>query len=306
MLCMSADALPVGPDWVYEPKFDGFRTLVFRKGDAVRIRGRNGGALERSFPEIVRAAKELLPDDTVVDGELVVCDEDGVSFDALLDRLAGERSARSAAVMAFDVLRVRGRDVRREAFVVRRRLLEQAASMAFITVPQTTDPDIAHTWLDGFASNGVEGIVAKRRGDRYVCGQRRLIKVKRRRTIDCVVGGWRGDVDPDSLLLSLYDETGGLRYIGQTVRLSPQDRIRAKTVLEPQDESPFVGRPPGLSRWDGFRFGQAEWQPVRPTKVVEVSFTQLSYGMFRHAVRLIRWRPERDAPSCRSDQLPQR
>jgi ATP-dependent DNA ligase len=305
MLCRSEDALPVGRGWIYEPKFDGFRALISRTGDHVSIRGRRGGALERSFRELVPAAVQYLPDDTVIDGELVICDEQGVCFDALLARLGASDADGIASVMAFDVLRVRGTDVRDEPFVRRRELLEGIVGGPFVTVPQTEDVDVAARWLDGFAVNGVEGVVAKRRNDRYVSGQRRLVKVKRRRTIDCVIGGWRGDAGPEALLLGLHED-GGLRYIGQTVRLSVAERSRAAELLQRADESPFDGPRPGWSRWDGFRFAEDEWVRVVPNVVAEVSFTQLSFGMFRHAVRLLRWRPDRTAESCLADQLPAR
>ena len=307
MLCRTEERLPSGAGWVYEPKFDGFRVTIVRGQATVSLRGRGGGALEKQFDDLAAAALAELPDDTIVDGEIIVVDAGGASFDALLARLSGERGTHRPAVMAFDVVRLAGNDLTRATLADRRALLEQllATTKTIVLTPQTDDVEVALAWMDGFAAHGIEGVVAKRIGQRYLSGKREWVKVKARRTIDCVVGGYRGDSGPETLMLGLYTQEG-LRFVGHTVPLPDRERARAAELLQPADESPFERGRPGLSRWEGFRFDDHEWMRVVPSVVAEVAFTQLSYGMFRHATRFVRWRPDRAPDSCDDTQLPDR
>lgn len=307
MLCKTEERLPSGAGWVYEPKFDGFRVTIVRGHGSVALRGRGGGALEKQFDDLAVAALAELPDDTIVDGEIIVVNEGGASFDALLGRLAGERGNYQPAVMAFDVVRLAGEDLTRVTLDDRRALLEQllAATRTIVLTPQTDDVDVALAWIDGFASQGIEGVVAKRASQRYLPGKREWIKVKARRTVDCVVGGYRGEFGPETLMLGLHC-ADGLRFVGHTVPLPDRERARAAELLTRCDESPFAHGRPGLSRWEGFRFEDHEWVRVEPVIVAEVAFTQLSYGMFRHATRFVRWRPDREPGSCDDSQLPDR
>ncbi len=307
MLCRTEEALPSGAGWVYEPKFDGFRVTVVKSQGSVSLRGRGGGALEKQFADLAAAVADELPDDSIVDGEIIVVDAGGASFDALLARLSGERGTHRPAVMAFDVVRLAGHDLVGVPLADRRALLEEllAATSALVLTPQTDRRDVALAWIDGFADQGIEGVVAKRASQRYLSGKREWVKVKARRTVECVIGGYRGATGPETLMLGLYG-ADGLRFVGHTVPLPDRERARAASLLELSDESPFERGRPGLSRWEGFRFGDHEWVRVKPTAVAEVAFTQLSYGMFRHATRFVRWRPDREATSCELTQLPDR
>ena len=307
MLCRTEERLPSGAGWVYEPKFDGFRVTIVRGHGSVSLRGRGGGALEKQFDELAAAALTELPDDTIVDGEIIVVNEGGASFDALLARLAGERGSYRPAVMAFDVVRLSGTDLTKQPLSQRRGVLEEllATAKTIVLTPQTDDVDVATAWIDGFADQGIEGVVAKRSSQRYMPGKRDWVKVKARRTVDCVVGGYRGDGVPETLMLGLQTDDG-LRFVGHTVPLPPHERERAASLFELSDDSPFDRGRPGASRWEGFRFDDHEWVRVKPTIVAEVAFTQLSYGMFRHATRFVRWRPDREPDSCDETQLPDR
>jgi ATP-dependent DNA ligase len=307
MLCRTEERLPSGAGWVYEPKFDGFRVTVVKVRGTVTLRGRGGGALEKNFADIIAAIAVELPDDSIVDGEIIVVDAGGASFDALLDRLSGNRGTHRPAVMAFDVLRLDGRDLTGVPLRDRRAELETllANTTTLVLTPQTDDVNVATAWIDGFADQGIEGVVAKRASQRYLPGRRDWVKVKARRTVECVVGGYRGDGVPETLMLGLHTDDG-LRFVGHTVPLPAHERARAASFLELADDSPFERGRPGASRWEGFRFDDHEWVRVKPTTVVEVAFTQLSYGMFRHATRFLRWRPDREPRSCDETQLPDR
>ena len=307
MLCRTEEALPSGAGWVYEPKFDGFRVTVVKSRGSVSLRGRGGGALEKQFADLAAAVTGELPDDSIIDGEIIVVDAGGASFDALLARLSGERGTHRPAIMAFDVVRLAGYDLVGVPLAERRTLLEEllAATSALVLTPQTDRRDVALAWMDGFADQGIEGVVAKRVSQRYLSGKREWVKVKARRTVECVVGGYRGETGPETLMLGLHSDEG-LRFVGHTVPLPDRERARAASLFERVEDSPFERGRPGLSRWEGFRFDDHEWVRVEPSVVVEVAFTQLSYGMFRHATRFVRWRPDRVASDCDQAQLPDR
>jgi ATP-dependent DNA ligase len=304
MLARLAEGLPTGDGWLYEPKWDGFRALVHRRGTRAEVVSRHGRSLTVAFADVAAAAADALPDGCVVDGELVAPVEGGVLFDGLLRRLSGGGSAAStpAALIAFDLLQVGGDDVMARPLSERRRALEALlpASGRMVVNLQTPDVHEAQAWLDGGALTGVEGVVAKRTSGRYQPGQRGCVKVKRHRTAEVVVGGFRGT----RVLLGLYDAEGRLHHVGETVSLGLGELARMATGLSRvQTGETFTGRPPGVGRHQHDRLDG--WVEVRPEVVVEVSYTLLDQGgrRFRHAVRLLRLRPDREPASCTKEQL---
>lgn len=304
MLCRTAERLPEGAAWVYEPKFDGFRAIVTRDGPEISIRGRNGGRLATSFPEVVDAALHALPERCVIDGEIVALTEDGLAFDVLLHRLGrGEGGGAQIAFVAFDLLAVDGEDIRARPLSARRAMLEDrlGTDPAVMVAPQTDDFAVATRWLEEFVDQGFEGVVAKRVTQPYRPGKRDWVKVKPLRTLDVVVGGYLGD-GPERLIVGLFRD-GALKHIGQTNALDDRDRTVAAQVLSHCDASRFEGRQPGFSRWDHWRFEQSDWTPVEPNVVVEVRYTAISHGALRHAATFVRWRPDRRSDECLADQL---
>ena len=308
------DTIPQG-DWSYEPKWDGFRVVAW-SGD-IRLDSRNHKPLLRYFPELEPALRTL-PGGTVVDGEVVVVRDDRLDFDGLqqrihpdasrITRLAGEIPA---GLVAFDLLADRGEDLRPLPFAERRARLEALApglAAAWSLTPSTTDHPTAVRWLEEFEAAGCDGLVAKRREAPYVEGKREMVKIKRRRTVDCVVGGYREHKDGGkigSILLGLYTPEGELHFIGHCSGFSDHDRVAILGQLEQiRAEDSFgegVRRPGAESRWSGGK--DLSWVPVLPGVVVEVSYDQLTAGRFRHATRFERWRPDKDAEQCTMDQL---
>lgn len=307
------EALPEG-EWAYEPKWDGFRAVAW-SGD-IRLDSRNQKPLLRYFPELEESLRSL-PDGTVVDGEVVVVTGDRLDFDALQNRLhpaasrvemlAGETPAR---LVAFDVVAFEGEDLRGRPFSERRRVLEglvPGLGGVWDLTPSTTDREIATRWFDEFEAAGCDGIVAKALDGVYVEGKREMIKVKHRRSVDCVVGGYRVHKDGDkigSILLGLYDGDQ-LHFIGHCSGFSDHDRVEILQRFEEiRAEDSFgdeVRRPGGESRWTGDK--DLSWVPVEPGVVVQVSYDQLTGHRFRHATRFERWRPDKDAEACTMDQL---
>jgi ATP-dependent DNA ligase len=308
--------LPDGA-WAYEPKWDGFRAVAW--SDPVRLDSRNHKPLLRYFPEL-RSSLEALPDGTVVDGEVVVVTGDRLDFDALQNRLhpaesrvnllAGETPA---LLVAFDLLADRGEDLRDRPFSERRERLEALVGgldERWRLTPSTTDAEVAARWFEDFEAAGCDGIVAKRLDGPYVEGKREMVKVKHRRSVDCVVGGYRVHKDGDkigSILLGLYDEEGRLHFIGHCSGFTDHDRAELLAQFEQiRDVDAFgddddVRRPGGVSRWTGDK--DLSWVPVTPGVVVQVSYDQLQGRRFRHATRFERWRPDKDAEACTMDQL---
>jgi len=312
-----ADVLPPEGEWAFEPKWDGFRAVAW--SGEVRLDSRNQRPLLRYFPEL-EAPLRALPAGTVVDGEVVVVRRDRLDFDALQNRLhpAASRAARlaretPAALVAFDLLAADGRDLRGVPFDERReRLVALAARLPgpWVLTPSTSDRELARRWFDEFEAAGCDGIVAKRRQGLYVEGKREMVKVKHRRTVDCVVGGYRGAEDGDevgSILLGLYDGEGRLHFIGHCSGFAQGERAPLLTRLERLRSADSFGaegevrRPGAESRWSAGK--DLSWVPVRPELVVEVSYDQLTGGRFRHATRFERWRPDKDAAACTLDQL---
>ncbi len=306
-------ALPEG-DWAYEPKWDGFRSVAW-SGD-IRLDSRNLKPLLRYFPEL-RPSLEGLPEGTVVDGEVVVVTDDRLDFDALQNRLHPAASRvellagqTPALLVAFDLPAERGADLREEPFAERRRRLETlipALGESWNLTPSTTDRGTAGRWFDEFEAAGCDGIVAKRLDGPYVEGKREMVKVKHRRSVDCVVGGYRVHKDGDkigSILLGLYDGDQ-LHFMGHCSGFTNQDRVEILRQLEAiRSEDSFgeeVRRPGAESRWSAGK--DLSWVPVEPGVVVEISYDQLTGGRFRHATRFERWRSDKDAEQCTIDQL---
>jgi ATP-dependent DNA ligase len=327
MLAKLARELPRG-DYLYEPKWDGFRCLAFRGGDEIDLRSRHGRPLARYFPELVEAIGGLPYTRLALDGEVVVVARDTFDFSALLARIhpAGSRVERlrtetPASFVAFDVLELGGELLLDRPFVERRARLESVlanASSPLVLTPITADPEVATDWLDGFGG-GVDGVVAKARAARYQPGKRALVKVKRARTAECVVAGFRFLAERpavSSLLLGLYDTDGRLEHVGITSSFSEEQRARLLATLRPLvtplEGHPWehgfllAGSPIGRLRGSAGRWTPAmvrDWLPVRPELVCEVAYDQLDGGRFRHPARFLRWRPDREPESCTTEQL---
>lgn len=309
MLAKSAAMLPVGIDWLYEPKLDGFRALVHFDGRRLHIDSRNGKALNSYFPDLEATLPTALGSPCVLDGELVISRQYGLDFEELQARLSrGRDESRpllGASYVAFDLL-AWGRSVVDQSFKARRALLERHihASDALAITPQTDDRDAAQAWLS-FDARGVEGVVAKRGALPYRYGQRLMVKVRRLRSVDCVIGGYVPDARglPAALVLGLYDGCGILHHVGNTAVLPVGQRDEAADRLRNHHGRPsFVdGRMPGYGRWPGQR--ELVWRSVAPEVVCEVAGGNIDGGRFRHSLRFLRWRPDRDAWDCRTGQL---
>jgi len=318
MEARSAEALPVeAGKWQYEPKWDGFRCLAFKQGEAVELRGKSGRALGRFFPEALSLLRELPFERFVADGELVIEIDGRLSFDALQMRLhPAESRIRKLAVetparlVLFDLLLgPDGSLLTRLPLTDRRRALEAFGKNAarkdrLLVTPSTRDPTEAERWLAGYA--GTDGVVAKRLDRPYESGERAMVKVKRLRTADCVVGGFRYESHSrkvGSLLLGLYDAEGRLDHVGFTSTIAESERAALTRRLETLRAPPgFTGKAPGgPSRWSTERSG--EWEPVRPELVVEVRFDHVTGDRFRLGTRLLRWRPDKAPRQCTMEQI---
>ena len=319
MEAKSSPTLPNDGVWQFEPKWDGFRCLVFKHGDHVDLRAKSGKPLGRYFPEAVAALLEICADDFVLDGELVIEVDGHLAFDALQMRLhPAESRIRKLSVQTparfvmFDVLAAPGgRVVLDEPLSQRRSRLEgftealQPDTCIRIS-PRSLDRNQAQRWLEQSGPNGTDGVVAKRLDGSYRPGERAMIKVKRLRTADCVVGGFRYESDSKqvgSLLLGLYDEAGNLNHVGFTSTITDEERAALTKRLEAMRGTPgFTGKAPGgPSRWSTDR--SAEWEPLRPELVVEVRFDHVTGSRFRHGTKLMRWRPDKRPDQCGFDQL---
>jgi ATP-dependent DNA ligase len=329
MLAKLATAIPEGSGWLYEPKWDGFRALVFRDGDDVYLQSRELKPLERYFPELAAPLKACLPERGVLDGEIVIAGADGLDFEALLQRIhpAASRVARLAAetpasFVAWDLLAEGTADLRERPLAERRQRLERAVRAAgpIHLTPVTTDRAVALDWFERFEGAGLDGVVAKRLDDVYRPGQRAMVKVKHQRTADCVVGGFRWHKDGPgtlvgSLLLGLHDAEGVLHHVGIAASFTRARRAELVRELEPFRRDALADHPwrewridsttqrqPGASsRWN--RAKDLSWEPVRPELVCEVAFDHLQGTRFRHATHFLRWRPDKSPGECRYDQL---
>ena len=332
MLARLATALPVGDAFLYEPKWDGFRAIVFRGGGDVYIQSRDLRPLDRYFPELHDALLAGLPDDCVIDGEIVIATPHGLDFDALQMRLhpAASRVAKLAketpsAFVAFDAIAADGDDLRRLPQSERRgrleRLLASARPPIHLT-PMTRDAAKAAEWLSRFEGAGLDGVVVKPASQTYEPGKRAMIKVKHVRTADCVVAGFRWhkagkDALVGSLLLGLYDEQGRLHHVGVTSSFTMAARKQLAQELAPlrkraledhpwrewadADAAVTTRMPGGQSRWSAGK--DLSWEPLRIERVAEVKYDHMQGTRFRHAAIFQRWRPDKRPIDCRYDQL---
>jgi ATP-dependent DNA ligase len=331
MLAKVSEDIPSDGHYLFEPKWDGFRTLVFRGADDLYIQSRDLRPLDRYFPELHDALLEQLAPGSVIDGEVVIVTAHGLDFDQLQLRLhpAASRIARlaretPASFVAFDVLAVDGRDIRDQRQDERRRELERLLSRAappLHLTPMTRDVDRASRWLEEFEGAGLDGVVAKLADGSYHPGKRAMLKIKHVRTADCVVAGFRWHKSgPNtligSLLLGLYDEKRRLHHVGVTssftmaVRRSLAEELRPlredalashpwKEWAEAQDGATRM--PGGQSRWSAGK--DLSWEPLRIERVCEVKYDHMQGDRFRHAAVFLRWRPDRQPEDCRYDQL---
>ena len=331
MLAKLAHELPEGDGWLFEPKWDGFRSLVFRDGERVYLQSRDLKPLDRYFPELAAPLRAVLPERCVVDGEIVIATEGGLEFDVLQMRLhpAASRVAKLAketpsSFVAFDLLAEGDEDLRDRPQAERRARLEAALARARDSIhltPCTRDRAIAQDWFHRFEGAGLDGVIAKHEGTPYQPGKRAMIKVKHTRTADCVVGGFRwhksgpGEL-VGSLLLGLYDEAGGLHHVGFTSSFTAAVRRQLAQELEPLRRNALEGHPwrewggaaedavrmPGAaSRWNQGK--DLSWEPVRIERVCEVAYDHLQGDRFRHSATFVRWRLDKPPADCRYDQL---
>ncbi len=325
MLAKAVHEVPREPGLVYEPKWDGFRCVVFRDGAELELGSRNDRPLTRYFPEVVELLARGLPERCVVDGEIVIVTPDGLSFDLLQLRLhpAASRVRKLAAetpagFVAFDLLALGDRDLTGEPFGERRKLLEATltATPGLHLTPATDDPDVAQDWFTRFEGAGFDGVVAKRTDLPYEQDRRVMWKVKHERTADCVVAGFRWHKDAEgigSLLLGLYDDSGALHHVGVASSFTATRRRELTAELAPYRTNALDGHPwadwaridaatPGAqSRWAPTK--TLSWEPVRPELVAEVRYEHLQSMRFRHTGRLVRFRADRTPDSCTYAQL---
>jgi ATP-dependent DNA ligase len=323
MEALSVDQIPSGPEWQYEPKWDGFRCLVFRNGDRIELQSKAGQPLTRYFPELVEDIRRVKAEKLVLDSEIVVPVERTFSFDALLQRIHPAQSrvnklAREtpALIIAFDLLLDgEGKPLIDLPLSERRRKLDLLAPKYFRGTkrirlsPATSKLVEARRWLDRVGAT-LDGIIAKRRDLPYRSGGRSgMQKIKNYRSADCVVGGFRyneGKPVVGSLLLGLYDDKGRLNHVGFTSTIKRAEKPELTRKLENLIAPPgFTGNAPGgPSRWSTTRSG--EWQPLKPVLVVEVCFDHFSGERFRHGTKLMRWRPDKSPRQCTLDQVKQK
>jgi ATP-dependent DNA ligase len=334
MLSAAASGLPDGEGWQFEPKWDGFRTLVFRDGDEILMQSRDEKPMNRYFPELVAPLTAALPERCVVDGEIVIAGDAGLDFEALLLRIhpAATRvkllaQQTPASFVVWDLLALGAEDLRRAPLAERRERLEAVLSgdTSVHLSPATRDRALAEDWFRRFEGAGLDGVMAKRLDSPYRAGERTMIKVKHARTADCVIAGFRWHKNGPgtmigSLLLGLYDDDGRLQSVGVTAAFTTAVRRQLVDELAPlrenaienhpwrdwaeaQDEAAAEGRrmPGASSRWN--RGKDLSWVPLRPERVCEVSYDHMQGMRFRHATHFVRWRPDKRPEDCRYDQL---
>jgi ATP-dependent DNA ligase len=333
MLAKRVDALPEKPDtWIFEPKWDGFRTIIFRDGEQLLLQSRDGKPLDRYFPELRAPLLEQLPERCVLDGEIVVARDGGLDFDALTLRIhpAASRvkalaAGSPASVVFFDLLQVADRDLRGEAFAVRRAELERICvhlQAPLHLTPATRDLATARDWFTRFEGAGLDGVIAKPVAGSYTPGKRTMLKIKHERDCDCVVAGFRWHKNGEgasvgSLLLGLYDETDKLQHVGVCASFTEAKRKELVALLEPyrkdalrnhpwkdweSDDAQATGRMPGgQSRWSAGK--DLSWEPLRIELVVEVAYEHMQGDRFRHLAHFRRWRPDKAPKDCTYEQL---
>jgi ATP-dependent DNA ligase len=335
MLAKRVDELPDGENWIFEPKWDGFRALVFRDGDEILIQSRDEKPLNRYFPELLEPLSSVLPSRCVLDGELVIVKNDELDFDSLQLRLHPAASRVNllsqqipASVVFFDLLCHGVRDLCGEPFQNRRRELESMISSApppIHLTPTTRDRIVAADWFRRFEGAGLDGVIAKPISGTYEPNKRVMLKVKHERDCDCVVAGFRWHKKGDrtlvgSLLLGLFDEAGNLQHVGVCASFSNAKRLELAEFLKPYREDALADHPwkawadhgadptGGMSRMPGgqSRWSQGKdlsWEPLRPELVVEVAYDHMQGDRFRHTAQFRRWRTDKKPSECTYAQL---
>ena len=339
MLAKRVSELPAGGDWIFEPKWDGFRALVFRDGDEILIQSRDEKPLNRYFPELLEPLRSALPSRCVLDGEIVIVTNDGLDFDALQLRLHPAASRvkllskqTPSSFVFFDLLCRGDRDLRGEPFQARRRELESLISSALPPIhltPATSDHRIASDWFRRFEGAGLDGVMAKAISGTYEPDKRVMLKVKHERDCDCVVAGFRWHKKGDralvgSLLLGLFDDAGVLQHVGVCSSFSVEKRRELAKFLERYRTNALAAHPwkhwaeygnepseggnwtpqrmpGGQSRWSQGK--DLSWEPVRPELVVEVAYDHMQGSRFRHIAQFRRWRTDKKLSDCRYAQL---
>lgn len=334
MLSKRIDRLPEGDTWIFEPKWDGFRALVFRDGDEILIQSRDEKSLNRYFPELLEPLQAHLPARCILDGEIVVATNDGLDFEALQLRIHPASSrvkllAREnpASIVFFDLLSEGDRDLRSEPFQNRRRELETLLSSAVLPIhltPATYNSSVASDWFSRFEGAGLDGVMAKPISGVYESDKRVMLKVKHERDCDCVVAGFRwfkqgGRTAVGSLLLGLYDDLGALQHVGVCASFTQKKRVELVEYLAPYRlnaltdhpwklwaEHESIGEaghriPGGQSRWSHGK--DLSWEPLRPELVVEVAYEHMQGSRFRHTAQFRRWRNDKRPRDCTYAQL---
>jgi len=335
MLAKRVSQLPEGEDWIFEPKWDGFRALVFRDGDKILIQSRDEKPLERYFPELLDPLRKALPAKCVLDGEIVIVKDDSLDFDLLQLRLHPAASRvrllsqqTPASFVFFDLLCADDRDLRSQPFQNRRREMESLLSSVAPPIhmtPATSDRNLAADWFRRFEGAGLDGVIAKSILGTYEANKRAMLKVKHERDCDCVVAGFRWHKKGDrtlvgSLLLGLYDNAAALQHVGVCASFPTQKRLELAELLKPYRENalaahPWKGwaesemasgeevtrMPGGQSRWSQGK--DLSWEPLRPELVVEVAYDHMQRDRFRHTAQFRRWRSDKKPGDCTYAQL---
>jgi ATP-dependent DNA ligase len=337
MLAKASDGLPTDEGWLFEPKWDGFRAIVYRDGDEIYTQSRDLKPLDRYFPELGEPLRSALPERCVMDGEVVIAHDGALDFEALLLRIHPAESrvrmlaeTTPASFVAWDLLALDDEDLRTVPLGERRTRLEAVLGSAKPPIhlsPATRDRATAADWFDRFEGAGLDGVVAKRLDGVYQPGKRAMLKIKHQRTADCVVAGFRWHKNGPgthigSLLLGLFDDEGKLNHVGITASFTWDRRAELAVELAPLRENALEGHPwhdwaewagygdadasgqrlPGAtSRWN--RGKDLSWEPLRAERVAEVAYDHLQGSRFRHATTFKRWRPDKPPSECRYDQL---
>jgi ATP-dependent DNA ligase len=335
MLAKRVGELPVGGNWIFEPKWDGFRALVFRDGDEILIQSRDEKSLNRYFPELLEPLRSQLPARCVLDGEIVVANENALDFDALQLRIHPAASRVKllsqeipASIVFFDLLAEGDRDLRGMPFQDRRRILQSLLSSAappLHLTPATGDLNTAADWFRRFEGAGLDGVIAKPASGTYEPNKRVMLKVKHQRECDCVVAGFRwhkkgARAMVGSLLLGLYDDSGALQHVGVCASFTEKKRRELVEFLAPYRENALADHPwkdwaedvpagseaghrmpGGQSRWSQSK--DLSWEPLRPELVVEVAYDHMQGDRFRHTAQFRRWRTDKKPRDCTYDQL---
>jgi ATP-dependent DNA ligase len=330
MLAKRVDEIPTSGQWIFEPKWDGFRTILFRDGDELLIQSRERKPLDRYFPELAEPLKAQLPQRCVLDGEIVIAGPRGLDFDALQLRVhpAASRvkllaAQTPASIVFFDLLAEGDADLTQQPFVERQQRLTRMLAHAEAPLhqtPSTRDRAVAQSWFERFEGAGLDGVMAKAENGRYEADKRVMLKVKHERDCDCVVAGFRWHKDGEgsavgSLLLGLHDAAGALQHVGVCASFTAAKRKELVAFLEPYRVGAMAGHPwaswaeasvqgrmpGGQSRWSQGK--DLSWEPVRPELVVEVAYEHMQGDRFRHLAHFRRWRPDKDPASCTYAQL---